>query len=98
MSELMWSNEPPVIVRGAYALAGAFRCLGYVVGGVGLVFATVMAVTSTDVGPEERVLILFVFGGVPVLAAMLLLFLGFLLALLAGIQNQLLPEPELERV
>ena len=88
MSELMWSNEAPVIERGAYALAGTFRCLAYLCGGSAVVFGAALALGSGGTSPAERALVFAVFGGAGLLVAALLLFLGYVLALLAGIHGR----------
>ena len=88
MSELMWSNEPSAIERGAYALAGAFRCLAYLCAGVALLVGTGMAIGSSYISPGERAVVFGVVAGVGLMVAALLLFLGYVLALLAGIHSQ----------
>ena len=85
MSELMWSNEPTAIERGAYALAGTFRCLAYLCAGVALFVGAAMALDNGSISPVERGLVFIVFAGGGLLVAALLLFLGYVLALLAGI-------------
>lgn len=87
MSELMWSNEPSAIERGAYALAGTFRCLAYVCVGVGVFIAAALAIDNSDISLFERIFVFGVFAGAGLLVAALLLFLGYVLALLAGISQ-----------
>lgn len=94
MSEFMWSNEPSAIERGAYALAGAFRCVAYLCAGIAVFIAAALALNDGSVSPVERVLVFTVFAGGGMLIAALLLFLGYVLALLAGIQGRLLRAPE----
>lgn len=88
MSELMWSNEPSVIERGAYALAGTFRCLAYLCAGVAVFIGAAMAVDNSDISVFERAFVFGVFAGAGLMVAALLLFLGYVLALLAGIHSQ----------
>lgn len=88
MSELMWSNESSAIERGAYAVAGTFRCLAYLCGGVVVFLGAAMAIDNGGISLFERVVVFGAFAGVGLLVAALLLFLGYVLALLAGIHNQ----------
>lgn len=89
MSQLMWSNEPSAIERGAYAVAGTFRCLAYVCAGVAVFVGAAMAFDNGGISLVERIVVLGVFAGAGLLAAALLLFFGYVLALLAGIHGQL---------
>lgn len=89
MSEIMWSNEPTAIERGAYALAGTFRCLAYLCAGVAVFIGAAMALDNSYISPVERVVVFVAVAGAGLLAAALLLFLGLVLALLAGITGQL---------
>lgn len=89
MSELMWSNEPSAIERGAYGLAGTFRCLAYLCAGVALFIGTGMAIGNSYISPMERAVVFGVFAGVGLVVAALLLFLGYALAMLAGIHSQI---------
>ena len=94
MSELMWSNEPSAIERGAYALAGAFRCVAYLCAGVAVFLAAAMALDNDYISSFERA---FVFGAIAaagLLVAGLWLFLGYVLALLAGIHGRLVAPRE----
>lgn len=78
MSQLMWSNEPSAIERGAYAVAGTFRCLAYVCAGVAVFVGAAMAIDNGGISLVERIVVLGVFAGVGLLAAALLLFFGLI--------------------
>lgn len=88
MSELMWSNEPPAIERGAYALAGTFRCLAYLCAGVAVLIGAALAIDNSGISLVEKAFVFGAFAGAGLLVAALLLFLGYVLALLAGIHSQ----------
>jgi hypothetical protein len=86
VSELGWSNEPSAVERGAYALAGTFRCHAYLCAGAAVFIGVGMAIGNSYISPIERVLVFGVFGVFGVFAAAglvvtaLLLFFGYVLA------------------
>jgi hypothetical protein len=79
----------PADERGAYLLSGVFRTLAWICSGLSVGLGFWMAVGNADIDAVERTLVFGAVVGAGLFVAGVLLFLGYVLALLAGIHAQL---------
>ena len=75
----------PADERGAYLLSGAFRAIAWVCSLMSVGVGLFLALASTDVGSVERAMVFGAVAGAGLVVAALLLFLSYVLALLAGL-------------